>query len=91
VGVIAALKNHQLYINMKLLPVTTGSNIVEQCFSQVKLTLTYLHNCLHPSTQESIMFLKLNAESMTKMTVQMALMNGSATSDKILPGSTVQL
>ena len=96
VGVIAALKNHQkrereshLYIDMKLLPVT--SNIVERFFiQQVKLIVTYLRNSLlQPSTLEIIMFLKLNAESMTKMTVQMALTNGSATTDKILPGIVV--
>ena len=92
VGVIAALTNHQkrererhLYIDMKLLPVT--SNIVERFFIQVKLILTYLRNSLQPTTLEIIMFLKMNAESMTKMTVQMALTNGSATTDKILPGT----
>ena len=95
-GVIDALKNHRkrewenqlYYINMKLLPVTT-SNIVEQFFSQVKLTQTYLQNCLQPSTLEIIVFLKLDAESMTKMTVQIALTNNSATTDKILPGFVV--
>jgi hypothetical protein len=69
---------------MKLLPVT--NSIVEQFFSHVNLTSTYLHNCLQPSTLEIIMFLKLNAESMIKMTVQMALTNVSATTDKILRG-----
>ena len=77
-GVIVALTNHRkrqrenhLYLDMKKLPVT--SNIVERFFSQVKLTLTYLRNSLLPSTLEMIMFLKLNAESMSKMTVPMAL------------------
>jgi hypothetical protein len=96
VGVLAALKNHrkrqrenQLYIDMKLLPVT--SNIVERFFSQVKLTLTYLRNSLLPSTLEIVMFLKLNAEFMTKMTVHMALTNGvsASTVDAILPGTVV--
>ena len=84
-AVIDALKNHrkhqlenQFYLDMRKLPVT--SNIVEQFFSQVKLTLTYLRNSMLPSKLEMIMLLKLNAASMTKMTVQAALTTTKTTS-----------
>jgi hypothetical protein len=60
----------QLFLDMTKLPIT--SNIVERFFSQVKLTLTYLCNSLLPCILEIIMLLKMNAESMTKMTVQVA-------------------
>ena len=92
-GAIDALKNHrkrqlesQFYIDMRKIPVT--SNIVERFFSQVKLTLTYLRNSMLPSTLEMIMFLKLNAASMTKMTVQAALTATTSTNTSTIQAPT---
>jgi hypothetical protein len=93
-GAIDALKNHrkrqlesQFYVDMKKIPVT--SNIVERFFSQVKLTLTYLRNSMLPSTLQIIMFLKLNASSMTKMTVQVALTSTISPNTRTIQAPTV--
>jgi hypothetical protein len=57
-----------MYLDLKKIPIT--SNVVERFFSLVKLNLTYLRNSMLPRTLENIMFLKLNAPLVMKMTVQ---------------------
>ena len=58
-------------IDLKKIPIT--SNIVERFFSQVKLNMTVLRNSMLPSTLETLMFLKINSNLLSKFTVQKAL------------------
>jgi hypothetical protein len=77
-GALAVLHQHrkrqrtsQKYVNIAAFPVT--SNIVERFFSQVKLNMTTQQNSLLPKTLETLMFLKMNSNLMSTMTVQTAM------------------
>ena len=61
-------RGSKTYIDLGKVPVT--SNIVERFFSEVKLNMTTLRNRLLPSNLETAMYLKMNKDLCSSMTVQ---------------------